>query len=79
MIQRNDIDQQGLQELREFIDSNPDPREQKRALALTMFIEGLSYPKIREILNVSSSFISQCKVRFAGNFSKSPGKQQGIT
>lgn len=48
MIQRSDIDQQDLQELREFIDSNPDPREQKRALALTMFIEGLSYPKIRK-------------------------------
>ena len=40
MIQQSDSDQQGLQELREFIDSNPDPRAQKRALVITMLIEG---------------------------------------
>ena len=65
MIRQSDSEQQGLQKLRDFIDSNPDSREQKRALALMMLIEGFPYPKIQIILNVSSSFISQCKTRFA--------------
>ena len=65
MVQKSDLKQQGLQELREFIDGSSDPREQRRALALVMIIEGFSYLKTQKILNVSSSFISQCKTRFA--------------
>ena len=65
MVQLRVPIQQGLQDLQDFIDSKPDPREQKRALALMMLIEGLQYSKIQKILNVSASFISQCKVRFA--------------
>ena len=58
MVQKSDLKQQGLQELREFIDGSSDPREQRRALALVMIIEGFSYLKTQKILNVSSSFIS---------------------
>ena len=47
------------------MDGSSDPREQRRALALVMIIEGFSYLKTQKILNVSSSFISQCKTRFA--------------
>ena len=65
MAQKGNLKQQELQELREFINSNSDPREQRQALAPVMIIEGSSYPKIQKILNVSSSFISQCKTRFA--------------
>lgn len=55
---------QDLKDLRDFIDSNPDPREQKRALAVIMWIEGLPCSKIQRILNVSSPFISRFKTRF---------------
>ena len=55
---------QELQRLRDFIDSNPDPREQKRALAVMMWIEGLPPSKIQDILGVSPPFISQYKIRF---------------
>lgn len=53
-----------LKNLRDFIDSNPDPREQRRALAVMMWIESLPSSKIQRILNVSSPFISRCKTRF---------------
>src|SRR4028119_1736298 len=58
---------QNLKELSDFIDSNPDPREQKRALAIMMWIEGVPCSKIQKILNVSPAFISQCKARFIKN------------
>ena len=48
MIRQSDSEQKGLQELRDFIDSNPDPREQKRALALMLLIEGSPHPKIQK-------------------------------
>ena len=57
-------DQQNLKELSDFIDSNPEPREQKRAIAIMMWIEGLPCSKIQKILNVSPTFISQCKMKF---------------
>lgn len=60
-------EQQNLKELRDFIHSNPDPREQKRALAIMMWIEGVHCSKIQKILNVSPSFISQCKGKFIKN------------
>jgi len=60
-------EQQNLKELSDFIDSNPDPREQKRALAIMMWIEGVPCSKIQKILNVSPAFISQCKARFIKN------------
>jgi putative transposase len=60
-------DQQNLKELSDFIDSNPEPREQKRAIAIMMWIEGLPCSKIQKILNVSAAFISQCKAKFIKN------------
>ena len=60
-------EQQNLKELSDFIDSNPDPREQKRAIAVMMWIEGVPCSKIQKILNVSAAFISQCKARFIKN------------
>ncbi len=54
-----------LQELQEFIQSNPAPRELKRALAVKMLIEGLKPRKIQDILEVSVAFISRCKADYA--------------
>jgi putative transposase len=60
-------EQQNLKELSDFIDSNPDPREQKRALAIMMSVKGVPCSKIQKILNVSPAFISQCKAKFIKN------------
>jgi len=48
-----------LDELHEFIQSNPDPRELKRAVAVKMFLQGYKHREIQEILRVSSGFISK--------------------
>jgi putative transposase len=48
-----------MEELVEFIQSNPDPRELKRALAVQMVLKRYLYRQIAEILNVSDSFISK--------------------
>jgi putative transposase len=45
--------------LNKFIDSNPDPRELKRALAVQMYLEGYKHREIQKILRVSSGFISK--------------------
>lgn len=46
--------------LKEFIRSNPDPRELKRALAVKMVKQDYRYQQIAEILEVSVSFVSSC-------------------
>lgn len=46
-------------ELVEFIQSNPEPRELKRALAVQMVLKGYLYRQIAEILQVSDSYISK--------------------
>ena len=48
-----------MEELVEFIQSNPDSIELKRALAVQMVLKGYLYRQIAEILNVSDSFISK--------------------
>jgi putative transposase len=48
-----------LEELVEFIQSNPDPRELKRAIAVKMWLKGYKQREIQEILFVSSGFISK--------------------
>ena len=53
-----------MQELQEFIASNPDPRELKRALAVRMGEQGYTYFKIRDILQVSVGFISKWRQAF---------------
>ena len=56
---------QALLELENFIASNPDPRELKRALAIRMLIEGTYRETIQNILGVSSTFISKWKINYA--------------
>ena len=61
----DEVARNALKELEEFIASNPDPRELKRALSVRMMIEGLSRTQIQTLLGVSLPFISKWKVRFA--------------
>lgn len=53
-----------MEELTEFIQSNPDPRELKRALAVQMVLQEYSYFAIRDVLQVSVGFISKWKQVF---------------
>lgn len=48
-----------LDELKDFIDSNPDARELKRAVAVQMFLNGYKHREIGESIGVSSGFISK--------------------
>jgi putative transposase len=50
-----------MDELTRFIQSNPDPRELKRALAVQMVLQKYSYFAIRDVLQVSVGFISKWK------------------
>lgn len=43
----------------EFIASNPDPRELKRALAVRMRLQGMKHKQIQPVLGVASSYISR--------------------
>lgn len=45
--------------IKEFIASNPDPRELKRALAVNMRLEGMKHKDIQAVLGVASSYISR--------------------
>jgi putative transposase len=56
---------EALLELENFIASNPDPRELKRALTVRMLIEGICRETIQKILGVSSPFISKWKINYA--------------
>lgn len=47
-----------MDSLQQFIQSNPDPRELKRALSVQMSQRGHSYREIRDVLQVSVGFIS---------------------
>lgn len=53
-----------MEELSAFIESNPDPRELKRALAVKMTLQGYLHREIMKILEVSSGFISKWKQAF---------------
>jgi hypothetical protein len=48
-----DDEVEALLELENFIASNPDPRELKRALAVRILIEGICRENIQNILGVS--------------------------
>ena len=52
--------------LTEFIASNPDARELKRALAVHMTQLGFKHRTIQAILGVQSSFISTWKKTLSG-------------
>lgn len=53
-----------MESLLEFIQSNPDPRELKRALAVKMTLTGYKHWEIGKILGASSGFISKWKQVF---------------
>lgn len=59
-----------MDELTEFIQSNPDPRELKRALALQMVMQDYTYYEIRDVLGVSVGFITKWRQHY---------EQQGVT
>jgi putative transposase len=48
-----------VDELTEFIESNPDARELKRATSVKMYQQGYKHREITEILGVVSGFISK--------------------
>ena len=48
-----------LDDLNDFIQSNPDARELKRAVAVQMFLKGYKHREIRESLGVSSGFVTK--------------------
>jgi putative transposase len=48
-----------LDDLNDFISSNPDARELKRAVAVQMFLKGYKHREIGESIGVSSGFISK--------------------
>src|SRR6476620_9777620 len=56
---------QALFALENFIASNPDPRELKRAASIRLLIEGVCRETIQKILGVSSPFISKWKINYA--------------
>jgi len=60
----NEEQAQAINSLRQFIDGNPEPRELKRALAVKMSLEGMSYRKIQQILGMSPTRISVWKKQF---------------
>ncbi len=54
-----------MEELDRFIQSNPEPRTLKRALAVQMAYQEYTYYEIRDVLKVSVGFISKWKQAFA--------------
>lgn len=56
-----------MEELDAFIDSNPDPRELKRAIAVRMTLRSYPHREIMKILQVSSGFVSKWKQAFIIN------------
>ncbi|MCH2048695.1 MAG: helix-turn-helix domain-containing protein [Trichodesmium sp. ALOHA_ZT_67] len=50
--------------IEDFIATNPDPRELKRALVVKMRFEGFKHREIQTILGVESSYISRWEKRY---------------
>lgn len=53
-----------METLEQFIQSNPHPRELKRALAVQMSQRRHNYREIRDVLQVSTGFISASNERY---------------
>ncbi len=53
-----------MQELIEFIQANPDPRELKRALSVKIVIQNYKHSTIGNILGVSVGFVNKWKYIF---------------
>ncbi len=50
--------------LKDFVKSNPEPRELRRAIAVKLALEGYPYRGIQKILEVSVGFISKWNKAF---------------
>ena len=50
-----------IDKLNDFINQTKESKEIKRALAVKMTLSGKSYHEVKELLNVSHSFISEWK------------------
>ena len=53
-----------MEELTDFIQGKPDPRELKRALAVQMVVQNYTHFQIRNILQVSVGFVTKWKQVF---------------
>lgn len=53
-----------MEELTDFIQGKPDPRELKRALAVQMVVQNYTHFQIRDILQVSVGFVTKWKQVF---------------
>lgn len=62
-VNQNERERQ-IERLINFINSNGDSREMKRALAVKLALEGYVYRAIENILNVSQAYVSKWKKRF---------------
>lgn len=58
------IKNEEIKSLGDFVDSNPEAREIKRALAVKMAVQGQPYKNISKLLGVSSFFITHWKKAF---------------
>jgi putative transposase len=53
-----------MEELKQFIQSNPDSRELMRALAVKLYLQGHTYEYISRLLDVSVSFVSKWNIAY---------------
>lgn len=53
-----------METLEQFIQSNPPSQELKRAVAVQMSQQGYTYREIRDVLQVSLGFVSDCCQRY---------------
>ncbi len=53
-----------MEEVKQFIRSNPDSRELMRALAVKLYLQGHTYEYISRILDVSVSFVSKWNIAY---------------
>ena len=60
----SELKEKEIKALTDFINSNPDPRELKRALAIKLVLENYAYRAIKQSLGVSYGFISKWKISF---------------
>jgi len=58
------LQDESMEELIDFIQGNPDPRELKRALAVQMVMKNYTHSQVREILQVSVGFVNKWKAAF---------------
>ena len=56
-----------LSALEDFIRSNPDARELKRALAVKMTLSQYTHAQIEALLGITSGFISKWKLRYVAD------------